>query len=375
VTLLAEGIKFKPEVAEKDRNATFTINVDGYDRLAAYTTNFKDTQPAPLKTYLNPRLSEDAVLTGKAVRVLAETYAIEGNKTLSLSVGRPDKDDASFDKLLEDKPLRQKEIFVKPGTENDALVFTTVLKDWDLTFPTNGVAGKRIFRMKVKDTGSPKDNVLVVDRTPPEVKYTSIIRTADLEVGKKPLVLTATASDDESDIAKVLFFVGDVPGADLKPAAGGKVITGKPVKGKDGKISYTAELLLPLKPGEIKIGVLAVNRVGLVANSPDEPVEYFVRDKAAPKPKPTTGSVKGKVVSGSTAQPGLEVVLLDSTGKTTVKSTTTDKEGAYKIEGIEPGSYILRSTKKGGWIAVGEQKVSVVADEEAQKVKDINVLR
>jgi hypothetical protein len=47
----------------------------------------------------------------------------------------------------------------------------------------------------------------------------------------------------------------------------------------------------------------------------------------------------------------------------------------YKIDGIEPGSYVLRSTKKGGWIAVGEQKVTVKAEEEPAKAKDINILR
>lgn len=372
VTLVAEGVKFKKD--SKQTLATISVGVDGYDRLALFETDFKNGTPTPKKKFFNVRLGETAVITGKPVKVAVETFDYDAAARFNLLVGRADG--TGSDTLLKAKPPRQSEIYVKPGGENDALVFTTVLKDWELVYPTNGVAGKRVF--KVEEGGEARTNTLVVDRTPPVVKFTANPKDADLEIGKKPVTLSATASDAESDIARVLFFVGDFPGADLKPAPGGKIVAGKPKLDKDGKVipgEYTAEIRLPEKAGEIKVGVVAVNGVGLATAAPDEPKELVIRDKEAEKKKKTTGSIEGKVVQGSRAQPGLTVTLLDATGKTPVKSTKTDADGKFKFEDVAPATYVVKSVKTADVAqASGKKEVAVEAGDKPATV-EISVSR
>jgi hypothetical protein len=62
--------------------------------------------------------------------------------------------------------------------------------------------------------------------------------------------------------------------------------------------------------------------------------------KPEPPPKPTTGTIKGVVKTGSRLESGLKVSLLDATNA--VKDTAkTNSEGEFVFEKVAPGSYTV----------------------------------
>jgi hypothetical protein len=176
------------------------------------------------------------------------------------------------------------------------------------------------------------------------------------------LTFVAYAFDRESDIEKVIFFIGPPPGADNKPTKETKVFEGtyseglsnsliksanakdlenKPVKG--GFYYFTYEM--PDKSGPLDYGVRFINKVGLVT---EKVGDLRVVDPPPPpkaKEKPTTGTINGKVSQGDRPQRALAVKLYNDKAEV-VLETETDETGSFQFCKVPPGSYRVHAIKQ-----------------------------
>jgi hypothetical protein len=164
-------------------------------------------------------------------------------------------------------------------------------------------------------------------------------------------------------VTNVWFYRGDPPTADGKPSPGSVSVPGRD-RG-DGQWTADRAIALPDQKGEVRLGVIAFNGVGL-SNSIETTVKVEPSPEAKSESKKTTGTIAGSVVKGYLGQSGLPVELLDSTGKTVVKTTATAANGSFRFEEVAPGSYTVKSIKKADHNAQGSAIASVEAGKEAK---------
>ncbi|MGL4423707.1 MAG: hypothetical protein ACRCZF_23825, partial [Gemmataceae bacterium] len=331
VTLIAQDLTFqKAKTAEK---FIFAVNVDGYDRAFLFTTDLQG-DPVEVKDLANLRLVPKEQQPGTPARVIMEWASSEGTTNalkVDLSVDRASSGDFKSVGLQTTPGLRRKEVFVK--FQEDAVTFAPVLTDWVHEFPTKGVSGKIPFKMAIKDNNSELKSqkaTLVVDPTPPTGLQIKVAEKAEFFLGEPLAGITATAKEDFTSVAKIIFFIGDAPVLDPKQPlklTPGKAIFGESVGVESWKIPAKTEvpLRLPETPGLVRVGILAVNSVGLAA----EPIYKEINVVKKPgeekeKEKPTTGKLKVRLMSGSRLQPNVPIELLDAGGKA-VKFVKADK--------------------------------------------------
>lgn len=382
VTLFAEGVKYKTATPTKAR---VTLSVDGYERAFVIDTNFNEPPQTSPYRFTNVRLSADRQVPGKPVLVTVEAddKATDG---VTLSVDRTGE--GKYDVIQKRAANRRKAIYVKVGGANDGVQLTPVVEDWTYLFETKSVAGRRTFKVEarpaIKEADKPDNahrtvtteatQVLLVDRTAPtDVKLVDLPAKAATVTGTEH-TLKAAGADAESGIADAYFYLGDAPGADGKPVPGGKVVRG--VKAADGTWASKDPVRLPEVRGDVKVGVLFVNGVGLATNAE---TTLYVKDPEKPavekeKEKRTTGSIKGTVVQATRLQPDLPVSLRDGVTGKELKKTTTNSSGEFTFKDVPPGEYLVTTVKRADQNAKGSKPVTVEAVEKPATV-EISVKR
>jgi SdrD B-like domain len=361
-TLYAEGVKFKESSAKP---AIVFVSVDGYDRAFASETDFKSSNTEYKTPFLNVRLSTLAQVPGKPAIVTVEADDDTNDTVLAIDrVGNQ-----TFETIKNfGKQSRQKAVYVSAGGEGDAVKLHPVVKDWSIEFATASVAGVRTFQVR-NGNAPPAVRSLIVDRSAP-AKVALVLPAKDKLLVGTEQILKATGEDAESDIAAVYFHLGDAPTADGKPAPGGKVVKG--VQQADGTWLSKDPIRLPEAKGDVKVGVLVVNGVGLASSAdttayvrePEKPKE----EKEKEKPKKTTGSIEGVVLHSIRPQPDLPVTLRDPAGKE-LKKTTTDSSGKFEFKDLQPGEYIVSSVKRADLNSNGSQTVTVEAGDKPAKAE------
>ncbi len=374
VTLLAENLKFVGDNPE----GLVGVTVDGVDRALVFTVSFAaDNTTGTRLTFdkAKPRLVPVGGLwvaaPGKPFPVRIEVDAVPATDEYRLA--------AQFDRsgtgdpktaqplLRKDSRVRDDRIYAVVGGADGAIVLQASRADWVVDIDTAGVVGKR----KVTTAITKPDRTLVdgneqtltLDRTPP-VNVTLV----SAKSGERGTVLKVSASgqDAESGVTKVIFFVGDAPGADGKAAPGGKVVVKTLDAPTTDKVEIAAELPLPDVKGRVQIGVRFINVLGMAT---DKVEEVDIVDPPKPKDKEagaTTGTIKGKIAQGGgnqvRPQPGLKVELRGADNKP-IKTTTTNDEGKYEFKDVPPGDYTVFSIKPIDAGAKGEKGVTVKAGE------------
>lgn len=357
-TLFAEGVKFKDNAAEE---AIAVVSVDGYDRTFRIKTDFKSSPAQQSTPFVNVRLSSLAQVPGKPMTVTVESDDSANDTVLAVDrIGNK-----SFETMKNyGKQSRQKAIYVTVGGDGDPVKFLPVVKDWSVDFATANVAGVRTF--EVSSGNTKKTRELLVDRTAP-AKVKIELPAKDKLLAGTEQVLRATGEDAESQVAAVYFYLGDAPAADGKPAPGSKVVSGE--KQGDGSWVTKEPLRLPEARGDVKVGALFVNGVGLA--SPAEATAYVrepEKKEDQEKAKKTTGSIEGVVMQSIRPQPDLPVLLKDAAGKD-VKKTTTDSGGKFEFKDLAPGEYTVSSVKRTDQNSNGSKAVTVEAGDKPAKVE------
>lgn len=361
-TLVAQGVRFKDGANEE---AVVLVSVDGYDRTFRIKTDFKGLPTLQTAPFLNVKLSSAAQVPGKPVTVTVESDD-DANDTV-LAVDRiGDRADKSFETIRNFlKQPRQKAIYVGVGGEGDAVKFVPVVKDWSVDFSTANVSGVRTF--EVRNGTAKMRRQLLVDRTPPAKLKLELPAKDKLIVGTEQ-VLKATGEDLESGTPSVFFYLGEAPSTDGKAAPGSKVVKGE--KQADGSYATKDPIRLPENRGDVKLGVLVVNGVGLSstaeANAYAREPEKTKEEKA--KEKKTTGDIEGVVMQSIRPQPDLPVILKDAAGKE-LKKATTDSSGKFAFKDLAPGEYIVSSVKRADQNSNGSKEVTVEAGDKPAKVE------
>ena len=373
-TLVAKNLIYSPKSA--DAKLAFAVTVDGYDRAFRYETELKGSDPVAIvnkeKAVTNVRLSSKMQVPGKPVTITVEADGVETDKPVELLVNRLDGN-APTEVMRKFPTYRNREVYLLVG-DDGAVTMTPVVKDWVVEFPTAQVAGKRAFAVRVAEAKSPSQ-VLTVDRTPPDgVKFVGLPAKSTLFVGKE-LALTAEGRDGDSGVAAVYFFTGETPpGLDGKPAAGSRVIPGVEVKDKPATYTTKEPLRLPEAKGELRLGVVFFNNVGLSAVA--DTTQYVSVPVAAGggADKPTTGSILGRAVQAGRPQPGLPVGLLDAAGKV-LKETKADDTGKFEFKDLAPGQYTVVAVKKIDANATGKATVEVKASKDPTLIPALVIKR
>ena len=371
-TLVVEGVEFESGVKSK---ATLGVTIDGYDRAFLFETDFNgsDTKlEGTDKLVPHARLSSYAQVPGKPVTIAVEADGAKPDQPVELVVDRVGK--GEFDVLRKFPTDRSREVFLFVG-EDGAVALTPVVKDWTVEFPTAQVAGKRAFAVRIgaAEIKTLPKQVLVVDRTPPvDVAIVTKPTKDQLLVGRL-LNLSAVGTDPDSGIDRVYFFTGETPPAlDGKPAPGSRVIPGQLGKALLASTYSTVEpFRLPEVKGEVRVGVIAFNKVGL---STVADLTLYVRTPPVPPEKPTTGSIIGRAVQAGRPQPGLPVSLTNAAGKV-VKETKSDDLGKFEFKDLPPGSYTVSAVKKADANAGGKVTVEVKADKNPTQIKELVIKR
>jgi hypothetical protein len=330
----------------------FGVSVDGYDN--AFLFRFQTS--GGLTT---PQLEGEPLLRFGGLNPI---YAIPGKPCLiPLEVDNPPSEDVVVEFAINRTNTDDEKDFVPSPHVGDrnrsvaarwdgaagGLVFTTSVHYWVEDLDTAGMTGSRRLRLQLLDkTGKqvlkgdkpipPVYGTIVLDDTPPEDVRLGAL---DKAVRNRAMDVAAVGFDPESGIKRVLFFLGDPPAADGKPAPNSRVVVGVPPV-KDGA-PYTGKLLMPDRTGRVQVGVRFINNVGLPT---DVTGEVEVVD---PPPKPTTGAVKVTVVQGvpPRPQPGMAVELRDAANKVILNSGDADEKGEYTFKDVAPGKYNVYSSR------------------------------
>jgi hypothetical protein len=227
---------------------------------------------------------------------------------------------------------REEKVYVDPQGEIEGIVVNYRVSDWVYNLDTRALRGKHELQAVLKNGDKEEAKYscfLILDDTPPEsIAFGPL---PEKHVKGTLLSLKASAQDPETSIKQAIFFLG-APGPD------GKLpdvkVEGTPIDAAIGL--WGAELPIPDKKGMIEVGVMFVNETGLPAVKTQK-IELI--DPPAPG-----GTIEGTVELGGRGQPKVPVLLRDSEGKEKGVAVTDDK-GAFKFEGVAPGTYRLYSAK------------------------------
>lgn len=368
--LRAEGLRLGAPTGNPD---SFFVGADGFDRAFWFEADFRTAgnvlAPVFDRPYLGIGVPRFAVPGKAALPVRVEVSGREpvGEPNLLFHrtpVGDPERLTAGL------PGPRDSRLTARVG-DGGELVVAAEVKDWVIPVETGGVFGTRPFSLGI-GAASAEARVTLDATAPAGLRFRRLPATS---LRGKALALTAEATDEESGVSKVVFYVGEPP-PDGKPLPPGKAALGvrgsvpsagakKAPTDDASAAAFTGSLLMPDQKGPVLVGVRFTNRVGL---SEDLTAEVTLVDP------PTTGSIKGRVVQGATSergQPGLDVVLTEPDAKPDAKpiaAAKTNDKGEFTMTGLKPGQYVLSTAKPSDYGAKATAKVTVVASDKPAEV-------
>jgi len=348
-----------------NRAGVVAVDVDGYDRAFLFETDFSGTTPQPQRATTLHIAAPAYVMPGKPCPVRLEVDKPPAGAVVEFGIDRSNTGTFETTTHAADR-------FEAVGARWDGaaggLVFVNTVHDWIEDLETAGMTGSRRLRLRLLDaTGK----VLVEAATNRELVVEETISFDDTPpvggrfgplgkgVRNRVLDVAATAADPESGVVRALFFLGEPPAADGKPAPGGRVVVATPPAREGGR--FTAQILMPDRAGPVAVGVRFINAVGLATDVIDEVVVAEA---------PNTGEIKVKVVQGTDErpQPNVTVQILDEKKAGVVKTADADAKGEVTFKDMPPGKYVAFSNKPKDY-AKAEKPVTV----EVGKISDVTL--
>jgi hypothetical protein len=343
--LTAEDLQFAEDASAEE--LIVYVTVDDCDRAFIYRVHLGRSQGG--RTLGTRDLSPDfrllgrkAILPDEEYRALVEVDNIGRNVQFEVSkdATKMGKFELEWPRPQQPKGDRERIVRFSPvGTEGD-LVFKTSVKDWVFRVKTDGIRGAWKLRVRLlnKEMNDPtKEMTIQSDDSPPEnVHFLSVGATkvpdrlsGALEVPKAAsLLVKAEGQDEQSDIDKVFFFIGEP--MDEKEPPNTKLFEATAIN--DAKTIWQREVPLPPNTETVSITVKFINGVGKPKTA-----TLSVKLKAPEEAK--YGRIEGTVTIGERKPSDLTVVLTDKAGKT--KTTTTEKGGKFAFEKVDPGAYTV----------------------------------
>jgi Prealbumin-like fold domain len=348
-----------------NRAGVVAVDVDGYDRAFLFETDFSGTTPQPQRATSLHIAAPAYVIPGKPCPVRLEVDKPPAGAVVEFGIDRSNT--GTFETTTHASD-RYEAVGARWDGAAGGIVFVNALHDWVEDLETAGMTGTRRLRLRLLD-GAGK--VLVESTTNRDLVVEETISFDDTPpvdgrfgpfgkaVRNRVLDIAATASDPESGVARALFFLGEPPTADGKPAPGGRVVVATPPAREGGR--FTAQLQMPDRAGPLAVGVRFINAVGLAT---DVIAEVVVAEA------PNTGDIKVKVVQGSEdrPQPNVTVQILDEKKAAVVKTADADAKGEVTFKDMPPGKYVAFSNKPKDY-AKAEKPVTV----EVGKVAEVTL--
>jgi hypothetical protein len=405
-------INEKDERRQKSQNGLVFLTVDGYERAFTFRMTFGlegdnhvgDLISSPVIGLHWPLYQQPAPTCHVALTVdnAPPDSVVELALKHDEAAPAPADDDI---KLL--RAPRDQHVRVAPGPDG-GLVFETTVRDWATDMDSAGLFGEHELSARLLDRGKAQDVLdareladpraektkaidvsVTFDGSPPRIETFGVLLSRQ-EKGKavpflatsetpqadnqivpgEPLRVRVAASDPESKVKDVVFFLGK-PTPDLKIPEMVPVVVGEP-KEEQGKTWWQAQLPAPTQSaGAVPVGVQVTNGAGLKSFGTIDirlvppPAPPAAKAPATP-PKP---SIEGTVVDGAgRAQPNLPVTLADAQGNTR-DSVRTDGTGKFLFKDVAPGSYRVTAAKT----ASGTRGETAVQIAEAEKKTGVEV--
>ena len=377
VALVASKLKFAGKPGGR-----FAVSVDGFDRAFVYEIGAEGNNATPPdKGFARLDLPKFAV-PGKPLPVRVEVFqdAEAGAKPTLTFVRSPVGDPQQL--LPPDAGMRDETRSLRVGGEGELILASTV-RDWVVPVDTAGVYGKRTFKLGTAGDGTtpvtPFEWPITFDATPPALKLDALPPT---KLVGSTLQVFAAASDDESGLTEVVFYLGEPPAADGKLPPTTEKAAGLPAlaaKGGPTPGRFTASFSLPDVKGKVKLYAKATNGAGLSAVTEGatlavvDPPPPPKSEKEKEKEKRTVGDVAVKVIQGSSPerpQPGLTVELRNAAGAA-VQTKTTDDKGEAFFKDVPPGGYTLYTVKLADFGAKAFAAVTVAADKKSEATLEV----
>jgi hypothetical protein len=328
LTLYAKKLKFEPSAG---RSVTLAMAADGVERAFLFTGEATGGAAVRFQPFTVPRIGirGDDFATGTApLAVKLETDNAPPTATVELTV---ESDANTSDFTKRGIPAKNRTLAVAFDPKG-GLTLTATVSDPEPQLPVDRLVGTRVIVARLLDANDvelarARKTVVFDGRRPKGVRF--IDPPANV-AADKPLTVTATCDLPVSGVKEVHFFVGR-PANDAPPPAALLV----PAKA-GAKNSWTATVPLDGAKGPLDVSVRFTSKAGLVAFA----TVQLERLDAAEIGKPEPAAVKGTVVEGTLAQPGLTVQLLDDKGKE--KATAKTKaDGTFAFADLPPGKYSL----------------------------------
>ncbi len=417
VILSAKNLKFGDDEKE---DKWVAVSVNGFERAFLFKISKIGSSPSPSSAaFLRLSLSSPSgyAVPGNPLQARLELYNTLESKMPQLTFDRGTGVDEVVTRRTFDKAginSRDAKLYAR-FEDTGKIVSSSTVQDWSVDLNTKGVYGVGKFTLtavdavkkdgkevemkrdasvifddrapvvaadgfraiypapKVKgkvDPKAPSDNIFTLppsrDGKPAPVRV-EILKTKE---GKLRLVAQASVNLAPIDGDSVLFFIGDPPAKDGKPAVGSIVERGtkwelpKWLIDPKAKVLltgdwYTAQFDTDELKGKIKVGVRFANKAGLTT---EETREILLREPVPPR---TVGDVKVTVTQGydpERPQSKLAVSLL-ADGKPVSAGKTSDK-GEYTFKDLKPGAYTVYSVNPADGNARAFAVVTVIADEE-----------
>ncbi|QEL19439.1 carboxypeptidase-like regulatory domain-containing protein [Limnoglobus roseus] len=318
------------------------IDIDGVPRV--YT--FRGPAAPPTGPTLTLRRLETPDLTllpptgprGPRLPVVAAVDHPPPDATLEVSLGRLTVAGVEADSVLRYPTARRTRIGFASASDG-GLQFDADVRDWVVEFDAEQVRGRRVVRARMLTPTGDEIATAVLplvldDRAPQNVTILDLPKRAKL--GTK-LTVRASGTAEVAGIKQVQFFLGK--SVEGKPPAGATPIAGVALNAD--RTTWSAELTLPKdKAGSQDVSVRFVSGTGVdaYANGTVELVDF---DPVKSEP----GTITGVVVMGDAPQANLDVMLTDEKGGV-VKQAKTSEGGKFKFEGVPPGTYAVKSSRR-----------------------------